>query len=106
MLLSTYLSFFPRIARIFSWNAYTFGTKLVTRSYLLDATQRAAPMELVAGETYLLIAINKEDTGSDFIRVSMLSLQTVFGCWFAHGFMTEHTVPLHRYWPYFLTQCT
>ena len=48
-----------------------FGTELVRHSYF-QSGQAADPMELVAGETYLLIAINKEGYVVDFIKVSIL----------------------------------
>lgn len=76
-----------RIASVSHWNRYTFGTELVNDSYLKYDAQGADPMELVAGETYLLIAITKEGGGNDYIRVSIIEFTTMFGFGFAEGCM-------------------
>ena len=38
-------------------------------AYLKHESQRADPMELVAGESYLIVGAAKEGNGHDYIRV-------------------------------------
>ena len=49
-----------------------FGTALLIDAYLKYVSQRAEPMELVAGESYLILGAAKEGIGHDIIRVSDL----------------------------------
>ena len=41
-------------------------------AYLKHDSQRAEPMELVAGESYLILGAAKEGNGHDYIRVSSM----------------------------------
>ena len=61
-----------RIGHVPSWNRYVFGTALLIDAYLKFDSQRAEPMELVAGESYLILGAAIYAGGIDFIRVSNL----------------------------------
>ena len=61
-----------RIGHVPSWNRYVFGTALLIDAYLKFDSQRAEPMELVAGESYLILGAAKHAGTTDYIRVSNL----------------------------------
>lgn len=69
-----------RIAYVPDYNRYPFGTKLVEAAYLKYDSQRADPMELVAGESYLIVGAAKEGSGHDYIRVRSLQLRGLLSC--------------------------
>ena len=57
----------PRIAYVPDYTRYPFGTELVMNAYLKHDSQRADPMELVAGKSYLIVGAAKEGGGHNYI---------------------------------------
>ena len=64
-----------RIGYVPNFTRYPFGTDLVVNAYLKHDSQRADPMELVAGESYLIVGAAKEGNGHDYIRVRSVQLK-------------------------------
>ena len=72
-----------------------FGTALLIDAYLKFDSQRAEPMELVAGESYLILGAAKHAGTTDYIRVSNLyTCVDLFILTYLHDVIMSHVLLL------------